>query len=87
MTWTYEAERSTTALSLVAGGAGVALLPLMALKNTSDDRLTWRSLGDPMIARPIGLVSRIGQIDTPGVTALKEAIRASSPSRAHRTGE
>ncbi|MEM8948381.1 MAG: LysR family transcriptional regulator [Pseudomonadota bacterium] len=79
LTWTYEAERSTTALALLAGGSGVALLPLSALRNARDDRVTWRHLGDPAIARPIGLLTRIGQVDTPETAALKNAIRGTMP--------
>ncbi|MEM7043186.1 MAG: LysR family transcriptional regulator [Pseudomonadota bacterium] len=75
LTWTYEAERSTTALSLVRGGSGVALLPLSALKDVQDDRVAWRHLSDPVIARPIGLLTRIGQADTPETAALKDTIR------------
>jgi DNA-binding transcriptional LysR family regulator len=87
LTWTYEAERSTTALSLVAGGAGVALLPLSALNDTRHDRVIWRRLGDPLIARPIGLLTKIGHVDTLDVTALKEAVRTCRPNPALRTGE
>lgn len=76
VTWTFEAGRSTTAVSLVAGGAGVALLPHSALHALRDDRVAWRHLADPVISRPIGLLTRIGQADTPEVAALKAAIRA-----------
>ena len=75
LTWTYEAERSTTAVALVMGGSGIALLPLSALKDVQDDRLTWRYLRDPTIARPVGLLTRIGQADTDEIAAFKEAIR------------
>lgn len=81
LTWIYEAERSTTALSLVAGGAGIALLPLSVLKHAQDDRVTWRHLGEPAIARPIGLLTKIGQADTLETSALKDAIRAAVPER------
>ena len=74
--WTFEAARSTTALALVAGGAGVALLPLSAMQEVRDDRVCWRPLGAPKIARPVGLLTRVGQADTPAVAALKEAIRS-----------
>ncbi|MEM6826271.1 MAG: LysR family transcriptional regulator [Pseudomonadota bacterium] len=76
LTWTMEAERSSTALALVSGGAGVALLPLSALRALCPDRVSWRPLSDPVISRPVGLVSRNGQTDTPPIAALKHAIRS-----------
>lgn len=73
--WTFEAERSATALSLVAGGAGVALLPISALEDQREDRIVWRSLAEPTVSRAIGLLTRIGQADSPAAFALKESIR------------
>ena len=92
LTWTYEAERSTTALALVSGSAGIALLPMSALKDAGDDRIIWRPLGGPTITRPIGLLTRIGHVDTSEIAALKDAIRAStlrsrSPDSTDRAGE
>ena len=74
--WTFETERSSTALSLVSGGTGIALLPASALETGEDSRTTWRHLSEPVVARPIGLLTRIGQTDSPEITALKSAIRS-----------
>lgn len=74
--WTFETERSTTALALVSNGVGAALLPLSLLRSSADDRVVWRSVGAPRIARPIGLLSRLGHVETAQVAALKSAIRA-----------
>lgn len=74
--WTFEAERSTTAMALVSGGSGIAVLPLSAVDGLHDPRITWRPLADPIIARPIGLLTRIGQTDTPETAALKGAVRS-----------
>lgn len=71
--WKYEVGRSTTAIDLVQGGAGVALLPQSAIEI---NRVGVCTLASPTISRPIGLLSRLGQADTPAVIALKQAIRS-----------
>lgn len=73
--WTFETERSATALSLVAGGSGIALLPMSALEDQRNDRTVWRHLGEPTVSRAIGLLTRIGQADSPAANALKKSIR------------
>ena len=71
--WTYEVGRSTTAIDLVQGGAGMALVP----RSTIDtDRVGVCTLATPSISRSIGLLSRIGQADTQAANALKQAIRS-----------
>jgi DNA-binding transcriptional LysR family regulator len=71
--WTYEVGRSTTAIDLVQGGVGMALLPQSAIDT---DRVGVCTLASPTISRPIGLLSRLGQTDTPAVIALKQTIRS-----------
>lgn len=71
--WTYEVGRSTTAIDLVQSGNGMALLPQSALDR---DRIGVCTLASPAISRPIGLLSRIGQTDTPAARELKQAIRS-----------
>ncbi len=75
--WTYETERSTTALALVAGGAGIAVLPRSLVQASSDARIAWRPIARPQIARPVGFLSRAGRADSAEVAALKAAIRQS----------
>ena len=72
--WTFETERSTTALALVAGGAGVAILPLSLVRSLADDRVEWLPLAQPEIGRPVGILSRAGQ-SSAEVMLLKTAIR------------
>lgn len=76
--WTFEVHRSATALELVAGGSGIALVPRSAITPALATRLTFRPMGTPEIIRPIGLLTRIGPADTPAVAALKEAVRRSA---------
>lgn len=73
--WTYEVGRSTTALELVAGQSGVALLPRSAVTSVWSGHVVCRAIVAPEIARPIGLLTRIGQNDAPAVAALVDAIR------------
>jgi DNA-binding transcriptional LysR family regulator len=81
LSWTFEVERSTTALALVAGGSGIALLPLSALENLEDQRLIWRVLTTPEVSRSVGLLTRIGQSYTPESAALMAAIRTAAHVR------
>ncbi len=73
--WTYETERSTTALALVAGGSGLAILPLSLVRSLADDRVKWRPFANPQITRPVGILSQ-GE-GSNEVQSLKEAIRES----------
>ncbi|WP_281857597.1 LysR family transcriptional regulator [Litoreibacter halocynthiae] len=73
LSWTYEVGRSTTALELVENGMGVALLPQSATRSAN---VATCALTAPNIARSVGLLSRLGQKDTPAVAALKTAIRS-----------
>ncbi|MEP0940642.1 MAG: LysR family transcriptional regulator [Rhizobiaceae bacterium] len=76
--WSFEVERSTTALALVAGGSGLALLPLSAMLNQEDRRMIWRPLAAPNVSRSVGLLTRTGQSYSPESTALQKAIRGAA---------
>lgn len=80
--WTYEVGRTSTAIDLVSQGIGVAPLPKMALTGSSTDTVVSRPLAAPLVSRPIGLLSRLGQTDTAAAQALKQAIKASVPASA-----
>lgn len=73
--WTYEVNRSTTALELVNSGLGAALLPRALAGSTFADDLTFRGFKAPFASRPIGLLSRIGLAETPATRAFKSAVR------------
>lgn len=74
--WTFEVHRSTSALELVAGGTGVALLPRSAITSAHAGTIAVRPMPEPEIIRPVGLLTRLGHSDTPVVAALKHAVRA-----------
>lgn len=81
LNWTFEVERSTTALDLVGAGSGIAVLPRSALLELPGDRIAWRQMEDPDVTRPIGLITRVGQADTSEIAALKMAIRSTVQSQ------
>ena len=74
--WTFEVHRSATALELVAGGSGVALVPRSMVTEGYRERVQVRPMASPAILRPVGLLSRLRQTDSPAVRGLKAAIRA-----------
>ncbi len=71
--WSIEVGRSATALVLVQDEMGAALLPKSSIGDASVAICTLDALD---IARPIGLLSRLGQQDLSPIVALKSAIRA-----------
>ncbi|MGB0696793.1 MAG: LysR family transcriptional regulator [Rhodospirillaceae bacterium] len=71
--WAYEARRSTTALGLVRAGLGVAILPSSAFLPPEDKAggpICARPLSDPEILRPMGILTRVGQVDAPATAQL-----------------
>ena len=73
--WSIEVGRSATALVLVQDDMGAALLPKSCIGDADVSTCTLDVLD---IARPIGLLSRLGQRDLSPIIALKAAIRAVS---------
>ncbi|MEM9756371.1 MAG: LysR family transcriptional regulator [Pseudomonadota bacterium] len=73
--WTYEVNRTATALELVAGGVGVALVPKTSVDGAAVRRVVWRPVRDITITRPVGLVTRRGKVDSSGAIALRRSIR------------
>lgn len=82
--WTYEAARTTTIIDLVSQGIGVAPLPRMALTGPSAGVVIWRPLKGPVVSRAIGILSSLGQTDTPAAHALKTSIKSSLLDVQHR---
>ena len=73
--WAFEVGRSTTAVTLVQDGMGAALLPQSAIGDAQVATCTLDALN---IARPVGLLSRLGQRDSSPTIALKAAIRVAA---------
>ncbi|WP_395175624.1 LysR family transcriptional regulator [Roseibium alexandrii] len=73
--WTYEVGRSTTAMEMVSGGVGIALLPRSAATSAFAQGLRFKKLPKPVVTRPIGLLTRMGVSDTPVVSSVKDSLR------------
>lgn len=73
--WTAEVTRTTTALELVAAGVGVAPVPNSAMTDAQPARVTMRPIKSPVIARPIGLLTRIGDAGRPLSRQFAETAR------------
>lgn len=77
LTWFYEVTRLTSALALVDAGLGPSVLPRLACAGPEARDLIWRPLGEPLIARTIGLLKRPAAPISPAaarlVTLLTEA--------------
>ena len=72
--WTFEVNRTSTALDLVAEGVGLAFLPESALRGAGPKKVVWRPVQNLVIHRPIGIVTRRGKIQNQSVTALRQSI-------------
>ncbi|MEL7526684.1 MAG: LysR family transcriptional regulator [Pseudomonadota bacterium] len=73
--WTYEVGRSSTAMDLVSEGIGAALLPRSAMSSAQGKMLAFRTLGNPDVSRPVGLLTRAGVAGNPLTDAFKQAFR------------
>ncbi len=71
LSWTYEVARSSTALDMVSAGHGAALVPMSSIGSA---KVATCALPALEIARPVGLLARLGQRDTSAVVALRDAI-------------
>lgn len=70
LTWFYEVTRLTSALALVDAGLGSSILPRLACEGPEARDLVWRPLGEPVIARTIGLLKRPAAPLSPAATRL-----------------
>lgn len=74
--WTYEVNRTTSALEMVAHGIGLALVPQSAAETAQSFGVQMRAMADTVISRPIGLITRSGQRQTDAASALMQALRS-----------
>ncbi len=76
MTWRYECQHVATAVSLVAQGLAVAILPRLSHDGAGTPGLKALALRNPGISRTLGIISRRGASLTPAAAALLDLIRA-----------
>jgi DNA-binding transcriptional LysR family regulator len=60
LSWRYEVQRVTTAMSLVRSGIGYAIVPELAYDGAADRDLVAIPLAAPLVQRTLGVVTRKG---------------------------
>jgi DNA-binding transcriptional LysR family regulator len=70
----YEVQRSSTAVGLVAEGVGVAVVPELAMQKGAYPELRVIPLVDPVVSRDLVLLTRRGAWLTPPAQALYDLI-------------
>lgn len=86
----YEVQRSSTAVGLVAAGAGIAVAPRLAWQAGSYPGLRVVTLHTPTVRRTFSLLSRKGAVLSPAAQALHDLILKhgrQAPARSRRGGK
>jgi DNA-binding transcriptional LysR family regulator len=73
---TYEVQRSSTAVGMVAKGVAAAVAPGLAVQERGDPRLRAIPLTNPVVSRTLVLLTRRQAALTPAAQALYDMIRA-----------
>ncbi len=80
LTWRYEAQRITTAVSLARSGAAAVIVPQLAHDVADAPEWSRFPLHAPTVTRTLGIVTRKGALITPPAQALMalmaEALKA-----------
>jgi DNA-binding transcriptional LysR family regulator len=71
---TFEAQRASTALGLVAAGAGAAVLPSMIRRKGTYPRVRAIPLVEPVVERELAVIKRRGTTLSPAAEALYEMV-------------
>lgn len=74
--WSYEVRRTTTALTLVEAGSGVAPIPQLAIARKDGATTVARRLIEPPIERTLGVIQRETAELSEATAALRDAIVA-----------
>lgn len=77
LTWKIEVGRTSTALECVSAGLGIAPLPKSVFASGHQIGILAKSVGSPSIARPIGILTRIGDARSGLSRHISDIIRAS----------
>lgn len=76
----HSTDDATVVQRLIEHGAGVALLPEIALEAAPSDSVVVRELPD-LSTRTIGLINRRGALSIPAVAALRDALAVEADAR------
>ena len=81
----YETNHVAGAISLVAAGLGVALLPELALRNAPYKGIVARPVTSPVLSRAMGLISLKGRLLNPAAATLAQALRDAIMTKGKRS--
>ncbi|WP_443113414.1 LysR family transcriptional regulator [Herbaspirillum seropedicae] len=77
----YETNHVAGAISLVAAGLGVALLPELAIRNAPYKGIVARPVTSPVLSRAMGLITLKGRVLKPAAATLAQALRDAISTR------
>jgi len=77
----YETNHVAGAISLVAVGLGVALLPELAIRNAPYKGIVARPVTSPVLSRAMGLITLKGRVLKPAAATLAQALRDAISTR------
>jgi DNA-binding transcriptional LysR family regulator len=81
LTWAYEVQHVASALSLVAAGLGLAVVPRLAADGARSSGVAAVALRNPGIARTLGIVARRNLPLSPAADALLALVRKRARGR------
>lgn len=81
LSWSFEVTRTSTALDLVSAGLGIAPVPRSAGATVDPTQICIKPLGTPVVSRPVGFLTRIGQRTGRMVDSLRHEIEVSFEGR------
>jgi DNA-binding transcriptional LysR family regulator len=74
MTWRYEVQHLASAVSMVAAGVGLAIVPRLAVNEADTPGIVAVTLRNPGVSRTLGLITRRGHPLSPAASALRGMI-------------
>jgi len=77
----YETNHVAGAISLVAAGLGMALLPELAIRNAPYKGIVARPVTSPVLSRAMGLITLKGRVLKPAAATLAQALREAMASK------
>ncbi len=81
LTWRYEVQRVTTAVSLARSGVAAVIVPQLAYDVAETDELTAIPLRGPTVTRTLGIVTRKGALLSPPAQSFLALVAAALRAR------
>jgi DNA-binding transcriptional LysR family regulator len=86
LSWRYEVQRVTTAISFVRAGICAAILPQLAMDTVADHDVIAIPLSAPAVSRTLGIIRTKGVPLGPATQQLLEMVTGALKARLARTG-